>query len=143
MARKFSSLEGVISYIKNTCHEEALREISEKSIETMQEVTKEQVTGDTGDIINCIGVTNIDNNSVLIEWQDKGDWFSVAKDTYGQHMYAPWALENGKTFAPGKPMFSGFYKEPTTLALTSKEIIEKDAPDTYRSVMKSKGFKVR
>lgn len=140
--KSFNSLESLSLYIKNQCFEEIINEVGKKTEETMKEVTESQVQGDTGDIINCIGITEQSNDSVTVAWQDNGNWFSESSKTKGQHMYAPWALENGKTFEIGKPMFKGHYHEKTTLVETSKEIMTKESVDIARRILSRKGFKV-
>lgn len=143
MARTFSSINEVSNYITSQCFNEMLEEIGKKTEETMKQVTEDQVQGDTGDMINCIGITEQTNNSVTVAWQDdKGSWFSLASNTHGQHMYAPWALEEGKTFEIGKPMFQGFYHPKTTLKQTSEEIMRKESVDIARKILAKRGFGV-
>lgn len=142
MARTFGSISELVSFIENNCHPDVISEISKTGTEIMKQVTEDQVEGNTGDIINCIGETERSNDSLTLAWQDNGSWFSLANETYGNHMYAPWALENGKTFEPGRPMFSGFYKEQTTLQETSTKLINDESKDIYRKILSSKGFRV-
>lgn len=138
MARTFSSIEDVSRFIKSKCFEEILNEVGSEAEDVMKKVTESQVQGDTGDIINCIGESERSNNSVTIAWQDNGGWFSVLNDA---HMYAPWALENGKTFEIGKPMFSGFYHEKTTLAETSAKEMKDKSAEIARNILSRNGFK--
>lgn len=140
MAKKFNSIEDVAKYIKSTCNPEIIDKIEESGIETMENVTKEQVDGWNGDIFKCVGTNSKTNNSLELAWQDTGGWFSLAKETYGDHMYAPWALENGKVWNLSG---STKYKPATTLEETSTEIIEKDSEEISRKVLKQKGFDVR
>ena len=140
MSKTFSSVEELVSYIKNSCHQDVLKEIGEKSVDTMKDVTQNQYDGETGQMINCIDVVDINNDSVKMAWQDNGDWYSVIN---GNHMYAPIAHEMGTVWDKGHNPNNPKYKPATTLEETSTEIIEQDAPDTYRKVMRSKGFDVR
>lgn len=143
MTRTFNSIEDVSHYIRNQCFSEIIDEVGKKTEETMKQVTEDQVQGNTGDMVNCIGITEQSNDSVTVAWQDdKGDWFSLSSNTYGEHMYAPWALENGKTFEIGKPMFQGFYHPKTTLEETSKEIMREESVNIARKILNRKGFKV-
>lgn len=145
MARKFSSLNEAVAYIRNTCIEESLEKIGETGVEIMKVVTDEQVEGSTGDVLNCIGISDITNDTISLEWQDRGNWFSLANSTYGNHMYAPWSLENGKVWdvSGGSSPYNPIYKAPTTLAITSAELIQKESKSICSSVFKSKGFKVK
>lgn len=139
MAKQFSSIEALTSYIKS-CHMSALKEIGDDAVEIMKDVTQSQYDGETGQMIDCIGVTDVDNDSVRMAWQDNGDWYSVIT---GNHMYAPIAHEMGTVWGEGHTPREPVYKPATTLEETSTERIEQDAPNTYRKVMKSKGFDVR
>lgn len=118
-----------------------LHDVGNETEKVMKEVTESQVQGDTGDMINCIGITEQTNNSITVAWQDNGGWFSLSDKTLGQHMYAPWALENGKTFEIGMPMFSGFYHEETTLEETSAKEMEKKSVEIARNILSRNGFK--
>ncbi|MGL4802042.1 MAG: hypothetical protein ACRC18_07225 [Cetobacterium sp.] len=140
MGKTFKSVDDLVGYIRRSCHPDALKEIGEKSVNTMKEVTQDQYDGETGQMIDCIDVVDIDSNSVKMAWQDNGDWYSVLN---GNHMYAPIAHEMGKVWGEGHNPKNPVYKPATTLEETSTEIIEGDAPNTYRKVMRSKGFDVR
>lgn len=142
MGRTFSSIDEVANFIKSKCYKQILNEVGREAETTMKKVTEEQVQGDTGDMVNCIGITEETNDSVTVGWQDNGSWFSLANETRGQHMYAPWALENGKTFEIGKPMFSGYYHEKTTLEETSKKIMREKSVEIARKILSRNGFKV-
>lgn len=145
MAKKFNSIEDVAKYIKSTCNPEIIDKIEESGIETMEEVTREQVDGWNGDIFKCVGTNSKTNDSLELAWQDTGGWFSLAEKTKGDHMYAPWALEHGKVwdFSKGSSPDNPIYKPATTLEETSTEIIEKDSEEISRKVLKQKGFDVR
>lgn len=142
MARTFGSIDGVSNFIKSKCYDQILNEVGREAEKVMKEVTENQVQGNTGDIINCIGVTEQSNDSVTIAWQDNGNWFSLHNETYGNHMYAPWALENGTTFEIGKPMFQGYYHPQTTLAETSAKQMKDKSRDIARRILSRNGFKV-
>lgn len=145
MAKKFSSVEDLASYIKKSCHKDILDKISEDGIETMKEVTQDQVKGWTGDVIECIDETSRTNRSVELTWQDNGSWHSLSSKTKGKHMYAIWALENGTVWdwSAGSTEDNPIYKPPTTLEDTSTDIIERDSKETYVKVMRQKGFDVK
>lgn len=142
MARTFSSIDEVSKFIKTRCYSQILDEVADETESVMKEVTEDQVQGSTGDMINCIGETERSNDSVTVAWQDNGNWFSLSEKTYGDHMYAPFALENGYTFEIGKPMFSGFYHEKTTLEETSKKIMADKSVEIARRILNKNGFKV-
>ncbi|MGL4453547.1 MAG: hypothetical protein ACRDDY_19630 [Clostridium sp.] len=139
MARKFNSIEDVARYIKTTCNPDIIDKIEESGIKTMEQVTKEQVGGWSGDIFECIGTNSKTNESLELSWQDTGDWYSLAEKTKGDHMYAPWALENGKVWDWSS---SAKYKPATTLEETSTEIIEKDSKEISMKILKQKGFDI-
>lgn len=140
MAKQFKNIDALASYIKSSCHPKALRKIGDKGIDIMKDVTTSQVDGMTGDIISCIDITSIDNDSVEIKWQDNGSWYSVIT---GNHFYAPYGLEGGYTWGEGHTPRNPVYKPATTLEETSKEKIEQEAPSEYKKYMRSKGFKVK
>ena len=144
MAKKFNSLDDVIKYIKNSCNPDIIDEIEREGLKTMEDVTRDQVSGWSGDIFEVVG-TNIKTNDFLeLSWQDKGGWYSLAEKTKGNHMYAPWALEHGKVwdFSAGSTPDNPIYKKATTLEDTSTEIIERDSEEITRKVLKRKGFSV-
>ena len=142
--RSFNNINALSSYIKHNCFNDILDEIGKKSVETMKKVTQEQVSGQTGQVIECIGVEDKTDDTITISWQDKGSWFSLSSKTYGQHMYAPWALENGKVWniSGGSTPNNPIYKPPTHLLEESKKIIEKDSQEIVKNVLRTKGFRV-
>ena len=145
MAKKFSSLEAVVSYIKNSCNPEIIDEIEREGLKTMEDVTRDQVDGWSGDIFQSVGTNIKTNDSLELSWQDNGGWYSLAEKTKGNHMYAPWALEHGKVwdFSAGSSPNNPIYKKPTTLEETSTEIIEKDSKEITRKILKRKGFNIK
>ena len=145
MAKKFSSLEAVVSYIKNSCNPEIIDEIEREGLKTMEDVTRDQVDGWSGDIFQSVGTNIKTNDSLELSWQDNGGWYSLSEKTKGDHMYAPWALEHGKVwdFSAGSSPKNPIYKKPTTLEETSTEIIEKDSEDITRKILRRKGFDVK
>lgn len=142
MARTFSSINEVSAFIKNRCFEQILNDVGRETEKVMKDVTESQVEGDSGDIINCIGITEQTNNTITVAWKDNGGWFSLADKTYGEHMYAPWALENGYTFEIGKPMFSGYYHEQTTLEESSADLMREKSVKIARNILSRNGFRV-
>ena len=64
MAKKFNSLDDVIKYIKSSCSPEIIDEIEREGLKTMEDVTRDQVSGWSGDIFSSIG-TNIKTNNSL------------------------------------------------------------------------------
>ena len=144
MAKKFNSLDDVIKYIKNSCNPDIIDEIEREGLKTMEDVTRDQVSGWSGDIFESIGTNIKTNDSLELSWQDKGGWYSLAEKTKGDHMYAPWALEHGKVwdFSSGSTPDNPIYKKATTLEDTSTEIIERDSEEITRKVLKRKGFSV-
>ena len=145
MAKKFNSLEDVISYIKSSCNPDIIDEIEREGLKTMEDVTRDQVDGWSGDIFQSVGTNIKTNDSLELSWQDNGGWYSLAEKTKGNHMYAPWALEHGKVwdFSAGSTPQNPIYKKPTTLEETSTEIIEKDSEDITRKILRRKGFDVK
>ena len=145
MAKKFNSLDQVVSYIKNSCNPDIIDEIEREGLKTMEDVTRDQVDGWSGDIFQSVGTNIKTNDSLELSWRDNGRWYSLAEKTKGNHMYAPWALEHGKVwdFSAGSSPNNPIYKKPTTLEETSTDIIEKDSEDITRKILKRKGFKVK
>ena len=145
MAKKFSSLEAVVSYIKNSCNPEIIDEIEREGLRTMENVTRNQVKGWNKAIFEVVGTNIKTNDSLELAWQDRGGWYSLAPKTRDNPMYAPWALEHGKVwdFSAGSSPNNPIYKKPTTLEETSTDIIEKDSEDITRKILKRKGFKVK
>ena len=145
MAKKFNSLDDVISYIKTSCNPDIIDEIEREGLKTMEDVTRDQVDGWSGDIFQSVGTNIKTNDSLELSWRDNGRWYSLAEKTKGNHMYAPWALEHGKVwdFSAGSSPNNPIYKKPTTLEETSTDIIEKDSEDITRKILKRKGFKVK
>ena len=142
MAKKFNSLEDVVSYIKNSCNPEIIDEIEREGLKTMEDVTRSQVKGWNEAIFQSIGTNIKTNDSLELSWQDNGGWYSLSPKTFGNRMYAPWALEHGKVwdFSAGSSPKNPIYKNPTTLEETSTEIIEKDSKEITRKILKRKGF---
>lgn len=145
MAKKFNSLDDVVSYIKRSCNPDIIDEIEREGLKTMEDVTRDQVDGWSGDIFKSVGTNIKTNDSLELSWRDNGRWYSLAEKTKGNHMYAPWALEHGKVwdFSAGSSPNNPIYKKPTTLEETSTDIIEKDSEDIARKILKRKGFKVK
>lgn len=142
MAKTFSSIEDVSSFIKRKCYQQILNDVGRETEKVMKEVTENQVQGNSGDMINCIGETERTNDSITLAWQDNGGWFSLADKTYGEHWYAPWSLENGYTFEIGKPMFDGYYHEKTTLEKTSADLMRDKSVEIARNILSRNGFRV-
>lgn len=138
MAKEFDSISSLMSYV-NSCGYDAMKEIGEKGVEVMRDVTQSQVDGETGDMLRCIDVTRISKDELEIKWQDNGGWHSVIN---GNHMYAPIAHEMGKVWGKGHSYRNPVYKPKTSLEETSSRIMESEAPQVYKKVMKSKGFDV-
>ena len=145
MAKKFNSLDDVVSYIKRSCNPDIIDEIEREGLKTMEDVTRDQVDGWSGDIFQSVGTNIKTNDSLELSWRDNGRWYSLAEKTKGNHMYAPWALEHGKVwdFSAGSSPNNPIYKKPTTLEETSTDIIEKDSEDITRKILRRKGFKVK
>ena len=145
MAKKFNSLDDVVSYIKRSCNPDIIDEIEREGLKTMEDVTRDQVDGWSGDIFKSVGTNIKTNDSLELSWRDNGRWYSLAEKTKGNHMYAPWALEHGKVwdFSAGSSPNNPIYKKPTTLEETSTDIIEKDSEDITRKILRRKGFKVK
>ena len=145
MAKKFNSLDDVISYIKTSCNPDIIDEIEREGLKTMEDVTRDQVDGWSGDIFKSVGTNVKTNDSLELSWRDNGRWYSLAEKTKGNHMYAPWALEHGKVwdFSAGSSPNNPIYKKPTTLEETSTDIIEKDSEEITRKILRRKGFKVK
>ena len=145
MAKKFNSLDDVVSYIKRSCNPDIIDEIEREGLKTMEDVTRDQVDGWSGDIFKSVGTNIKTNDSLELSWRDNGRWYSLAEKTKGNHMYAPWALEHGKVwdFSAGSSPNNPIYKKSTTLEETSTDIIEKDSEDITRKILKRKGFKVK
>ena len=145
MAKKFNSLDDVINYIKTSCNPDIIDEIEREGLKTMEDVTRDQVDGWSGDIFQSVGTNIKTNDSLELSWRDNGRWYSLAEKTKGNHMYAPWALEHGKVwdFSAGSSPNNPIYKKPTTLEETSTEIIEKDSKEITKKILKRKGFKVK
>ena len=145
MAKKFNSLESLVSYIKSNCNPDIIDEIEREGLKTMEDVTREQVDGWSEAIFEVVGTNVKTNDSLELSWQDRGGWYSLASKTRDNPMYAPWALEHGKVwdFSAGSSPNNPIYKKPTTLEETSTDIIEKDSKDITRKILKRKGFKVK
>ena len=145
MAKRFNSLDDVISYIKTSCNPDIIDEIEREGLKTMEDVTRDQVDGWSGDIFQSVGTNIKTNDSLELSWRDNGRWYSLAEKTKGNHMYAPWALEHGKVwdFSAGSSPKNPIYKKPTTLEETSTEIIEKDSKEITKKILRRKGFKVK
>ena len=145
MAKRFNSLDDVISYIKTSCNPDIIDEIEREGLKTMEDVTRDQVDGWSGDIFQSVGTNIKTNDSLELSWRDNGGWYSLAEKTKGNHMYAPWALEHGKVwdFSAGSSPKNPIYKKPTTLEETSTEIIEKDSKEITKKILRRKGFKVK
>ena len=145
MAKKFNSLDDVVNYIKRSCNPDIIDEIEREGLKTMEDVTRDQVDGWSGDIFKSVGTNIKTNDSLELSWRDNGRWYSLAEKTKGNHMYAPWALEHGKVwdFSAGSSPGNPIYKKPTTLEETSTDIIEKDSEDITRKILRRKGFKVK
>ena len=145
MAKKFNSLDDVVSYIKRSCNPDIIDEIEREGLKTMEDVTRDQVDGWSGDIFKSVGTNIKTNDSLELSWRDNGRWYSLAEKTKGNHMYAPWALEHGKVwdFSAGSSPNNPIYKKSTTLEETSTDIIEKDSEDITRKILRRKGFKVK
>ena len=145
MAKKFNSLDDVVNYIKRSCNPDIIDEIEREGLKTMEDVTRDQVDGWSGDIFKSVGTNIKTNDSLELSWRDNGRWYSLAEKTKGNHMYAPWALEHGKVwdFSAGSSPNNPIYKKPTTLEETSADIIEKDSEDITRKILRRKGFKVK
>ena len=145
MAKKFNSLDDVVNYKKRSCNPDIIDEIEREGLKTMEDVTRDQVDGWSGDIFQSVGTNIKTNDSLELSWRDNGRWYSLAEKTKGNHMYAPWALEHGKVwdFSAGSSPKNPIYKKPTTLEETSTDIIEKDSEDITRKILRRKGFKVK
>ena len=145
MTKKFSSIDEIASYIKNSCNPDIIDEIEREGLKTMEDVTNQQVAGWSRDIFQSIGTNIKTNDSLELSWQDNGGWHSLASKTRDNHMYAPWALEHGKVwdFSAGSTPKNPIYKKPTTLEETSAERIEKDSEDITRKILRRKGFDVK
>lgn len=139
MAKQFKSINALVSYIKSSCHPDALKEIGEDGNNVMREVTQDQYEGETGQMIDCIDY-DVYENFLVMAWKDSGDWYSAIT---GDHMYAPIAHEMGKVWDKGHRPGNPTYKPATTLEETSADIIDREAPHTYKKVMRSKGFDVK
>ena len=145
MAKKFNSLESLVSYIKSSCNPDIIDEIEREGLKTMEDVTRDQVDGWSEAIFEVVGTNVKTNDSLELSWQDRGGWYSLASKTKDNPMYAPWALEHGKVwdFSAGSSPNNPIYKKPTTLEETSTEIIEKDSKEITRKILKRKGFNIK
>lgn len=141
MTKTFKSIAEIEKYIKRQ-HKLCLSEIGRKGESKMKEITHQNLYNSyspdeykrTGDMVNNIRVSNIDNNSVEIEMGQGGHTSWV--DGRGVYV-APILEEGGHTYER-----KGSRKAPTNIIDDTMRELEDIAPQTYISVMASKGIKV-
>lgn len=150
---KFKSIDQLVNYVEsaqkqsatpiaNETKEIALR-VTTKEVGTVsQRYNKNNYYIPTGDIFNCIE-TNVTLNLITLIWKDNGGWSSVFGDN--EHMYAPWALENGTVWDKGTSIKTGnyIYKEPTEFVKKTDEQRRNKIPKVYINFMRGNGIPIK
>ena len=150
---RFTSIDTMISYVKkaqqgsmNTLKlktEEIAKTVTEKEVGSVEKRSKyNSMYVPTGDIINCIKAS-VTLNLITLKWQDNGGWFNALDKS--EHVYAPWALEEGTVWDKGTNLKTGNinYKPPTDFVDKTDEQIKKQLPKIYQDAMKGQGVPLK
>lgn len=143
---EFSSLEELVRYVESK-QSRAMNSVGKEMKEIMKQETNSQVDAysnsiyeNTGDIIDCIDITDMSKDSVEVSWKDNGDWHSVID---GNHMYAPYALENGTAWGRGKTRTNLSYRPKTNFVEESMDKIKSEIPNEYKRIMNGLGVPLK
>lgn len=150
---RFKSIDDMVKYIEDAQQksmdvlrmntEDIAKRITEKEVGSVSKRSKyNSIYVPTGDIINCIKA-NVTLNLITLKWQDNGGWFNVLdKD---EHVYAPWALEEGFVWDKGTQIKNEkyVYKPPTHFVDKTDEKLQAELPKVYLKAMKGQGIPLK
>lgn len=128
---EFGSLEELKAYVES-CIAKSMSECAKEQKKIMEEVTREQVGGISGDMFNSPQITNVTKDSCETEFMDNGGWTSLVGKNKGNHFFAMYGLEGGYTWNRGA----------TSLMDTSSHRIESQIPLVYLRIMLGLGIPI-
>lgn len=125
----FNSVDECISYIENTINE-CMPKLSIEIKRIIDDVTRSQVRGWSGQIFSSVEIEN-ENFSASAYFSNNGNWFSLVT---GSKVNNPIVfLEAGTTWGRGA----------TNIIDVALEICEKEIPQEFLRLMKSKGIPMK
>lgn len=128
----FSSLEDCIAFIKSA-QSSIMSQLAEEIKRVMDEVTREQVQGWSGQIFSSV-IPSSNLDSAEASFEDNGHWISLVGKTEGQEVGNPIKfLEAGSTWNRGA----------SNIMDTSHSRAENEIPQKYKSLMNGVGVPVR
>lgn len=92
----------------------------------------------TGDLLETPTVLSFPNNTgVVVEYMDKGDWYSVRGDTAGEHFFPLLGYLAGSVWAPNDGYYSA---DPTETAF---EVCQEEIPHKLATLLRAGGLIVK
>lgn len=139
------NVQEAINYIRATCAT-GMNEMGDKMKDIMKSELMEQIYADhepsvyqrTGQLEDSANITEVNQNSVTVEFLDNGDWKSALT---GERFFPLEGWEAGKVWKKKNGAFFDYY-DPTRIMEESYNRCQTEIPEQFKQYLISKGLNV-